>query len=185
MKNFTVRLKRLLLESGALWAKEHVLISDGSLWIEKVFQSIIPGGIMILDWYHACEHLWDCANKIYKDTAQTECWVAFYKKLLKHGCGDYMLKRLLEKAKTAKHQTPIRELYSYFDKRRERIRYDIFLEKGYPIGSGAIESAHKYCVQSRLKQAGMKWSIKNANAIAQLRNSYLSGNWDDIWKKAA
>ena len=76
---------------------------------------------MILDWYHACEHLWNCANKIYKDTAQAEC----------------------------------------------------------------IESAHKYCVQSRLKQAGMKWSIKNANAVAQLRNSYLSGNWDDIWKKAA
>ena len=96
-----------------------------------------------------------------------------------------MLERLLKKAKTAKHQTPIRELYSYFDKRRERIRYDIFLEKGYPIGSGAIESAHKYCVQSRLKQAGMKWSIKNANAITQLRNSYLSGNWDDIWKNAA
>ena len=37
-----------------------------------------------------------------------------------------------------------------------------------------IESAHKYCIQSRLKQAGMRWSIKNANAVAQLRSSYIS-----------
>ena len=184
---FTLRLKRLLLETGALGAKKHILISDGSLWIEKVFQAIIPNGVMILDWYHACEHLWDCANKIYKNSAQAECWVAFYKQLLIQGRIEHMLERLLKKAETLKkeHQTPIRELYSYFNTRRERVRYEFFIQKGYPIGSGAIESAHKYCVQARLKQAGMRWSIKNANAVIQLRSSYLSGNWDKIWAKAA
>ena len=62
---------------------------------------------MILDWYHASEHIWECANEIFKDPEQAECWVEFYKCVLMHGCSDYMLERLLEKADTAKNQTPI------------------------------------------------------------------------------
>ena len=82
-------------------------------------------------------------------------------------------------------QYTIRKLYAYFDTRRSKIRYKTFLDKGYYIGSGAIESANKYAIQARLKQAGMKWNIENGNGVAQLRNSYFSDDWDTIWKKAA
>ena len=61
----------------------------------------------------------------------------------------------LDKANYAENQTPIRKLYSYFNTRRDKIRYDTFIANGHPIDSGAIESAHKYTVQTRLKQAGM------------------------------
>jgi hypothetical protein len=60
--------------------------------------------------------------------------------------------------------------------------YDIFRKKGYYIGSGVIESAHKYIVASRLKQAGMRWSMKNANALIWLRSIYFEDRWDDFWK---
>ena len=120
-----------------------------------------------------------------KGHEQAKYWVIFYQHLLMNGCEDYMIERLLEKAEKAKKQTSLRELYSYFDSRRERIRYAVFKEKGYPIGSGAIESANKYAVQSRTKQAGMRWSIPNANAVIQLRNNYISGEWDNLWPKMA
>jgi len=38
-------------------------------------------------------------------------------------------------------------------------------EKGYQIGSGVIESACKYVVAERCKQAGMRWSKPGINAI--------------------
>lgn len=183
--DLTHRLKRSMLESGALNAREIILISDGAEWIETVFQSIAPGATMVLDWYHASEHLWECAQQLYKDDRLAKAWVSFYKHLLMNGCVDYMLQRLSENASTAKNQTPLRNLYSYFYQRRNRIRYDLFLKNGYFIGSGAIESAHKYSVQCRLKQAGMKWRIDNANGVAQLRNMYISALWDKIWQAAA
>ena len=184
-EDLIIRLKRLLIKEGAYVAKSIVLISDGSEWIEKVFQALVPGGVMILDWYHACEHLWSCTKEIFKDPEQAKYWVEFYKYLLMNGCIDYMIDRLLDKANYAENQTPIRKLYSYFNTRRDKIGYDTFIANGHPIGSGAIESAHKYTVQTRLKQAGMRWNIENANSVAQLRNTYISGDWDDLWQKAA
>ena len=180
------RLRKLLIKAGAYGAKSIVLISDGSEWIEKVFQKLVPGGVMILDWYHACEHLWNCAKELFgQDSEQADNWVRFYKYLLLNGCENYMLERLLEKAEHTENQTPIRDLYSYFDTRRDRIRYSTFIKEGHPIGSGAVESAHKYAIQTRLKLAGARWNIENANGVAQLRNTYLSGGWDDLWQKAA
>ena len=93
------RLRKLLIKAGAYGAKSIVLISDGSEWIEKVFQKLVPGGFMILDWYHACEHLWNCAKELFgQDSEQADNWVRFYKYLLLNGCENYMLERLLEKA---------------------------------------------------------------------------------------
>ena len=51
-----------------------------------------------------------------------------------------------------KNQTPIRELYQYFDLRKDRMKYKEFREKDYFLGSGAIESANKYVIQARLKK---------------------------------
>lgn len=47
--------------------------------------------------------------------------------------------------------------------------YKTFKEKGYVIGSGPIEVAHRSVIQQRMKLSGQKWSIKGANAIANLR----------------
>ena len=105
-EDLVVRLRRQFIKSGVYGSKSIVLISDGSEWIEKVFQRLVPGGLMILDWYHACQHLWSCAQEIFKDSEQAECGVEFYKYLLLNGCADYMLDRLLDKAKYAKNQTP-------------------------------------------------------------------------------
>ena len=67
---------------------------------------------------------------------------------------------------------------------KERIRYKEFREKGYFIGSGAIESANSYSIQNRLKRSRMKWKVKNANGLAHLRNIYYSDQWDKTWSKA-
>jgi hypothetical protein len=61
------------------------------------------------------------------------------------------------------------------------MRYNEFRAQGLYIGSGAIESAHKYIVASRLKQTGMRWTIKHANAMIWLRCKYFEDRWDEFW----
>ncbi len=68
------------------------------------------------------------------------------------------------------------------------MRYNEYLEKGYHTGSGTVESACKHVVGQRLKQAGMRWSVKGADAILQLRILWKNGEWNRFWndrKKAA
>jgi hypothetical protein len=54
--------------------------------------------------------------------------------------------------------------------------------QGLQIGSGPIEAAHRNVIQQRLKLSGQKWSIKGAQAIANLRCYNKSGAWDIIDK---
>ncbi|OQX00859.1 MAG: hypothetical protein BWK80_61130 [Desulfobacteraceae bacterium IS3] len=57
-------------------------------------------------------------------------------------------------------------------------------ENGLPIGSGEIESAHRYIIQKRLKIAGAWWKEKNAQNILSLRVLRANGDWESYWKKA-
>jgi precorrin isomerase len=58
--------------------------------------------------------------------------------------------------------------------------YAAFRQAGYPIGSGAIESGCKTVVQARMKQAGMRWSRQDAQAMLALRCLLLSDHWDEL-----
>ena len=43
-----------------------------------------------------------------------------------------------------------------FKKNQERMKYNLFKDKGYPISSDIIEATCKQLVQLRLKRNGMK-----------------------------
>src|SRR5258708_32466707 len=57
------------------------------------------------------------------------------------------------------------------------MRYDEYLRLGYGIGSGAVESAHKQVVHTRLRQAGMRWSEAGARRLLALRSLLLNDHW--------
>ena len=68
----------------------------------------------------------------------------------------------------------------YFETNRHRMRYAEFRARGYPIGSGTVESACKRVIGAQLKQAGMRWTRAGAQAVLSLRAQLLSGRWDAI-----
>ena len=68
----------------------------------------------------------------------------------------------------------------YFKNNQHRMRYKEYRNKGLDIGSGAIESAHRIVIQTRMKQSGMHWKKSNVQSIACLRSKYLSGQWTSI-----
>ena len=53
--------------------------------------------------------------------------------------------------------------------------------RGLPIGSGEIESAHRYIVQKRLKLPGTWWLAANADHLLALRVNRANSEWNDYW----
>jgi putative ubiquitin-RnfH superfamily antitoxin RatB of RatAB toxin-antitoxin module len=172
-------------ENGSYKPAQQVLICDGASWLSKMKEEYFPDAIQILDWYHAVDHLWQTAHSLFGENNNDQCrsWVEPQKQLLWEGKIDDVISGLIKEENIAKkNQDSIWQLHGYFVSNRNNMRYDEYRAAGYYIGSGAIESANKYIVANRLKQAGMRWEIKNANAIIWLRSKYFEDDWDAFWE---
>ena len=71
----------------------------------------------------------------------------------------------------------MREVAGYFERNRGRMKYDEYLAAGYPIGSGVVEGACRHLVKDRMERAGMRWTPAGAQAMLDLRATYLNGEW--------
>jgi hypothetical protein len=171
-------------ENGLYKADKVILLCDGAPWLSKMKAEYFPNAVQILDWYHAVEHLWQTAHLLFGDSNNEKCkeWVEPLKGLLWSGKVEEVIGFLEEYGKGLKNQTPIWQLRGYFTSNKDNMHYDEYREAGYYIGSGAIESANKYIVANRLKQAGMRWNAENANSMIWLRCKYFESDWDDFWE---
>ncbi|HAM53791.1 MAG TPA: ISKra4 family transposase, partial [Nitrospiraceae bacterium] len=70
----------------------------------------------------------------------------------------------------------------YFQKNKERMKYDEFRKQGLFVGSGVVEAGCRTVVGQRLKQSGMHWTVEGANSIIALRSCFLSNRWEDFWE---
>jgi len=172
------------LENGYRRTKNIVFLTDGAIWLKKMKDEYFSEAIHILDWYHAMDHLWGTAKKIFGEDNHAACieWLEPKKELLWNGQIKKVIRQLTEEGlKSKKHQTEIFELRGYYISNEPAMKYDVFRKKGFFIGSGAIESANKYIVADRLKRTGMRWTLQHANAIIWLRCKYFEDQWDDFW----
>ena len=76
----------------------------------------------------------------------------------------------------------LEEHLAYFENNRDRMKYDEYLEQGYPIGSGVVEGACRNLVKDRMERTGMRWRTSGAQAILDLRAIYLNGDWSKFHK---
>ena len=72
----------------------------------------------------------------------------------------------------------LRTAADYFETHAERMRYPTFRKQDLFLGSGVIEAGCNTVIGSRLKQSGMFWTVRGANAILALRCSHLNGRFD-------
>jgi len=141
--------------------------------------------VQIVDLYHACEHLWELARKLYPtDLGKQKAWVkVHHKRLLEKG----KISKLVSALRALKPDSPgvaekIRSEADYFERNAQRMRYPKFRRQHLFVGSGVIEAGCKTVIGSRLKQSGMFWTVEGANAIIALRCSYLNGRFEDYWE---
>ena len=69
----------------------------------------------------------------------------------------------------------------YFRTMREGMEYQAYKEASLPIGSGVVEAACKTLVNERLKQSGMRWTLRGGQAILTLRSLIQSARWEKAW----
>ena len=158
-----------------------VIIGDGAEWIWKRAEFFV-NRCEILDFWHAVEHAWEFARLRYGEESKIGArWVHRLAKDLKAG----KVQRVIHRLKAMKVSTPevrdkLNSLIKYYSDNAHRMQYNEFLKKGYGIGSGAVESAHKQVVHARLRQAGMRWSEAGAQRLLALRVLLLNAQWAQL-----
>jgi hypothetical protein len=184
-EEFGKRIYREALTRGWNRAKKKVVIGDGAEWIWNLVAEHFPEAIQIVDLYHARQHLWAVARQLYpQEEAQQKAWMKVHQK------------RLLDKGKIEKLVGALRAICAgnsaldeklrietnYFERNAERMRYPKFRRQHLFVGSGVIEAGCKTVIGSRLKQSGMFWTVRGANAIVALRCCHLNGQFENYWE---
>jgi hypothetical protein len=163
---------------------------DGAEWEQGFIDLHCPKAVRILDFGHAGEHVADAGRVVYgEDTEPLRAWLGQELHTLKHEqpetvVGDLqrLKDRQLDGQPLGEQKTrSIDENVSYLEKRYEHMRYAQFIQSGYPIGSGMVESGNKLVVEARLKGAGMHWARQMVNPMLALRNVACSDRWQEAW----
>lgn len=180
---FAQRVEREVRRRGFDHAHRRVVLGDGALWIWNLVDELFPGAIQIVDLYHAKGRLWDVAKAIYgAGTDLAEQWAKQRRDELDAGKIDALLEALQLHAPSNEEA---RKCSDYVTRNRHRMRYPELRAQGLCVASGVVEAGCKLAIGTRLKRAGMHWTVAGANAIIALRCSRLSARFDDFWQRLA
>lgn len=163
-------------------------VGDGAEWIARqVEERFGSQGGYLVDFYHACDYLSAAATAIHPDANAASAWIDQQKDALKAGQHADVLESLrahLETGGVPDSAAPVQACHRYFSRRQDQLDYPKALANALPIGSGEIESAHRYIVQKRLKLPGSWWCVTNADHMLALRLNRANRQWDDYWNLA-
>lgn len=161
--------------------------NDGATWIQNFVDYHCPEAIRILDFSHAQSHIADAGKAVYGEgTDDFKAWYRQRSHELKHDPPQQTLTQLDQLHQETDKQDGIEVIdgsLTYLNKRKAMLNYTHFVEQGYPIGSGCVESGHKVVMQSRMKQAGMRWAEEHVDPMLSLRNLICNDRWQEGWHK--
>jgi len=180
----------LVLEEGRRnpnGEKDLVCLMDGqpSLWNGRERYLPREDVVEILDLLHVTPRLWEAAHLFHREGSQEACAFVRHRLLgILKGQAGYVIggmRQMGTKHGLRGHKADkLRVLCHYLEKNRGRMRYDEYLASGYPIASGIIEGACRHVVKDRMERAGMRWSVAGAQAMLDLRTTYVNGQWDEF-----
>jgi hypothetical protein len=181
---FGLRIYAEAVRRGVTRAETVIVLGDGAPWIWGIAEEHFPGAVQIVDLSHAREHLADLAKCVYGPaSAAAKAWAAARRQELDAGEVEPVVAALGRlRPRRAEIQEAVRKARGYFETNAERMRYARFRSQGLFVGSGVVEAGCKTIVGHRLKQSGMRWTVRGANAIIALRCCQLSGRWEEFWK---
>jgi hypothetical protein len=185
------RLWECSMEAGAGSQTKFHCLGDGASWItNQVDLRFGPQAKYLIDFSHLCKYLSAAADVI--AGSDKKDWMEEKKAWLKDNRWRDVLEILrphLENETVKDPDAPVRACYRYISNRPDFLDYKGALAAGLPIGSGEIESAHRYVIQVRLKIAGAWWKMENVAKMIALRVMRINGQWehywDDLYKKVA
>jgi hypothetical protein len=174
--------------------KPVIVLIDGDPYLEDALKKALKiNGFskrvdaIILDIIHVSEYIWDAANALHGET--NEGRVSWVRKILlsilegKVSEVIETLKQIKEDQKlTLSQEIKLRKAITYFENHKHMMDYANYLAKGYPASTGIIEGACGSLVKDRMEQSGMRWTIKGAQAILDLRAVKKNKDWEQYWQ---
>lgn len=170
-------------------ADERVGLVDGATWIREQMQlhfAELDG--LGLDFYHLSENVHRARRKVYgEESPEGKAWADERMHVFKHEGYAVAWEQLIQwraalRGKTKREAAD--RLLKFVATRKEMIRYPLFRERGWQIGSGPTESQCKLCTK-RLKGYGRRWDRPNATAVAALDTLDRNGQWRQVWPNAS
>lgn len=180
---FRVLMLTLAWRWGARAAKELVLLGDGAAWIWTFAGRYFPHAVQIVDLWHVLQRLWTVAEARFgsRTSEAAQNWVKLMRCHLEENLGGIVLRELEHwQPRKPDHRRIRKEQVTFFRNNLKRMNYKSYLEKGYLVGSGPIESRCKQLVQSRLHEGGMHWREATAEAVLAIRASLQSTTPTDL-----
>jgi hypothetical protein len=157
--------------------RETVILSDGATWIRNMAEECFPDAQQILDFFHLSENVHEYAKHYFgMDESKSKPWAERICGELRKSRYPAVLRELETHDKVNMAGCSV-NLLGYITNNIRNIDYASYEQKGYFIGSGAIESGNKVVLQQRLKQAGMRWNVETAQNLLTLKAKAESGLW--------
>jgi hypothetical protein len=168
-------------------AQTVVAVNDGAEWIQRFLDYHCPTAVRIIDFAHAASYVAQAGKAVWGEESETfKGWFAAACHRLKHQPSQETLAnlRLLQpKTKNDEQSALIDSALHYLQSRLPMLDYAHFRRRGYPIGSGSVESGHKVVVQRRMKGAGMRWAEQHLDPMLALRDLVCNGRWEEGWQQ--
>jgi hypothetical protein len=165
---------------------DRVALTDGAHALQDQMRAALPEHTLVLDIIHAVEYLWKAANALLGERhPERTAWVRDHLLTLLRGQVEAVVAALIDAAAeptlTPTGRDSVAATIGYYQRNAPSMRYDQYLARGWPIGTGVVESACGHLVKDRMQQAGMRWTTDGAHAILDLRAIRLTDDWDPYW----
>jgi Uncharacterised protein family (UPF0236) len=157
-------------------------VGDGALWISEQVERIFGDNARyLIDFFHLSQYLNEAAHCCSREPKN---WFHEQQKLMKENKIDRVIQNLeshLNDKQRTNHNCGAKKCYQYMIKRMHQFDYKDALDRGLPIGSGEVESAHRTVVQKRLKIPGAWWLEENAEKMLAMRTARANNVWQSYW----
>ncbi len=163
-------------------AKETLALGDGAVWIWNTVADRWPQAHQLLDFYHGSEHLWELGRAV-RGEATAAPWVEGRLHRLRHGKEAALLREIGQlRAGAGELGETVRREQNYFAGQAARMHYAQIAARGWPIGSGPVESACRQ-QQCRFKRPGQFWTKLGVRHLRALQEARDLGHWDELWSR--
>jgi len=163
--------------------QERVALTDGAEALQKRIETHFPRHTLVLDIIHATDYLWNAANALLGETHPDRlAWIRTYLEQLLNGDTPAVITALeraaQDPARTTTQRKALLGTAGYYRRNAPYRHYDVYLARGWPVGTGVVEGACGHLVKDRMEQAGMRWTTAGAQVVLDLRALRLNGQWD-------
>lgn len=156
-----------------------VAVADGGNGLREELAAQFPNLHFIYDRPHLKGHLNETADAMGLDQDQRQAWVERVLHTLDAGGSEQVLAELA--VHRGRGKTRVTRLHKHLCRLADAVHYADYRERGWPIGSGEVESAHRYIPQKRLKLPGASWRPSSLNPMLALRVLRANGWWAPFW----